>query len=77
MTSALSALTRYAFDQHAELRRIFAVPYAWSGASMRVLDKAGYRVEGHMRQSAIKDGHITDQLLYAILREELSPSHKT
>lgn len=76
MTSALIALTRYAFDQHADLRRICAVPYAWSGASMRVLERAGYRLEGRMRQSAIKDGKVTDQLLYAILREELPAPDK-
>jgi RimJ/RimL family protein N-acetyltransferase len=72
-TSALIALTRYAFDQHADLHRIFAVPYAWSTASVRVLEKAGYSLEGRMRRSAIKDGQVTDQLLYAILREELPP----
>jgi RimJ/RimL family protein N-acetyltransferase len=71
MTSALDAVTRYAFAQHEGLRRIYAVPYAWSTASSRVLDKAGYRLEGRMRQSAIKDGCVTDQMLYAILREEL------
>jgi RimJ/RimL family protein N-acetyltransferase len=72
MTTALSAVTAYAFREHAELRRIFAVPYAWSTASVRVLDKVGYRCEGRMRQSAIKDGQIIDQLLYAILRDEIA-----
>jgi ribosomal-protein-alanine N-acetyltransferase len=72
MTAALVALTRYAFEQH-DLRRIYAVPFAWSSASIRVLEKAGYRLEGRMRQSAIKDGKVTDQLLYAILRDELPP----
>jgi RimJ/RimL family protein N-acetyltransferase len=72
MTSALDAVTRYAFAQHKDLRRIYALPYAWSAASMRVLEKVGYRLEGRMRQSAIKDGEVTDQMLYAILREDLS-----
>jgi RimJ/RimL family protein N-acetyltransferase len=71
MTSALVAVTRYAFEQHADLRRIYAVPFAWNAASFRVLEKAGYRVEGRLRQSAIKDGKVTDQVLYAILRDEL------
>jgi RimJ/RimL family protein N-acetyltransferase len=70
-TSALVAVTRYAFEQHADLRRIYAVPFAWNAASFRVLEKAGYRVEGRLRQSAIKDGTVTDQILYAILRDEL------
>jgi RimJ/RimL family protein N-acetyltransferase len=71
MTAALGAVTAHAFGQHPELRRIYAVPFAWSTASIRVLEKAGYRLEGRMRQSAIKDGQVTDQLLYAILREEI------
>jgi ribosomal-protein-alanine N-acetyltransferase len=74
MTSAVDAVTRYAFAQHEELRRIYAVPFAWSAASMRVLEKVGYRLEGRMRQSAIKDGQVTDQLLYAIVREDVSPT---
>lgn len=72
-TAALTAVTAYAFERHADLRRIYAVPYAWNPASARVLEKAGYRLEGRMRQSAIKDGQVVDQLLYAILRSEAAP----
>jgi RimJ/RimL family protein N-acetyltransferase len=71
MTTAVNAVTRQAFAQHGYLLRIYAVPYAWSTASMRVLEKAGYRLEGRMRQSAFKDGQVTDQALYAILRDEV------
>jgi len=71
MTEALRAVTIYAFGEHPELRRLYAVPFATSLASVRVLEKAGYRREARMRQSAIKDGQILDQLLYAILREEI------
>jgi RimJ/RimL family protein N-acetyltransferase len=70
MTAALGAVTAYAFRHHQELRRLYAVPYAWNAASMRVLEKAGYRLEGRMRQSAIKDGRVIDQMLYARLRDE-------
>ena len=70
MTSALKAVTAYTFRQHPDLRRIWAVPYAWNAASMRVLEKAGYEMEARMRDSAIKDGQVIDQLLYAILRSE-------
>jgi RimJ/RimL family protein N-acetyltransferase len=62
MTAALRAVTAYAFGEHPELRRIYAVPYAGSIASTRVLEKAGYRCEGRMRESAIKDGRVIDQL---------------
>lgn len=74
MSTAVAAFTRWVFDRHPELRRLYAVPMAWNRASARVLEKAGYRLEGRMRESAIKNGLIVDQFLYAILRDELGPS---
>ena len=71
MTAALQAVTAYAFREHPELRRIYAVPYVKSTASAHILEKAGYRLEGRMRQSVIKDGHVLDQFMYAILRDEV------
>ena len=68
MTAALSAFTGYVFERHRELRRLYALPFAWNPASARVLEKAGYTLEGRMRESAIKDGEVVDQLLYAIVR---------
>jgi ribosomal-protein-alanine N-acetyltransferase len=70
MTAALVAVTAHAFGEHPELRRIYAVPFKGNGASLRVLEKAGYRLEGRMRQSAIKDGKVIDQLLCATIRDQ-------
>lgn len=64
ITEALIAVTAAALRTHG-LTRVFAVPYAWNLASFRVLEKAGYVREGVMRRSAIKDGHVVDQVLYA------------
>jgi ribosomal-protein-alanine N-acetyltransferase len=63
-TAALKAVTDYAIQTHG-LTRLYAVPYEWNPASFRVLEKAGYSLEGRLRRSAIKDGKIIDQLLYA------------
>jgi len=70
-TEALAAVTRYAVDTHG-LTRVYAVPYEWNGASFRVLEKAGYVREGRMRRSAIKDGRVIDQLLYAYIEPDRS-----
>jgi RimJ/RimL family protein N-acetyltransferase len=70
-TTAVRLLTRHAFAVHPELRRLWAVPYATNAASARVLEKAGYQREAVLRQSVIKDGRVLDQLVYAILRDEL------
>jgi RimJ/RimL family protein N-acetyltransferase len=63
-TAALKAVTDYAIQTHG-LTRLYAVPFEWNQASFRVLEKAGFSLEGRLRRSAIKDGKIIDQLLYA------------
>lgn len=64
MVDALRATTQYAFDQ-LRLARVFAVPFVRTSRSVRVLEKAGYAKEGVMRHSAVKEGELLDQLLYA------------
>jgi RimJ/RimL family protein N-acetyltransferase len=64
VTEALTAVTKEAFTRY-ELTRLYAVPFADHPASIRVLEKAGYVREGRMKQSAIKNGKIRDQFLYA------------
>jgi ribosomal-protein-alanine N-acetyltransferase len=65
-TEALRAVTAYAIERH-RLTRVFALPFAHNAASRRVLEKAGFVVEGHLRRSAIKDGQVVDQVLYGFI----------
>jgi RimJ/RimL family protein N-acetyltransferase len=67
-TQALRALTAYAFSTF-DLHRLEATVFDWNLASARVLEKAGYSLEGRLRRSIIKDGRMADSLLYARLRE--------
>jgi ribosomal-protein-alanine N-acetyltransferase len=71
-TDAVRAVTQHAIASHG-LVRIFALPLATNRASCRVLEKAGYVCEGRMRRSAIKDGAIQDQFLYALVVEDARP----
>jgi len=64
MTEVLAAVTIHAIETHG-LTRIYALPFEWNLASARVLEKAGYRLEARLRKSAIKDGRVIDQFLYA------------
>lgn len=73
-STAVKLLTRHAFAERQELLRLYATPYGWNLASARVLEKAGFVREGVLRQAVIKDGVVHDQLMYAILREEMSPA---
>ena len=67
-TGALRALTEYAFGEIG-LVRLYATVMEWNPASARVLEKAGYQYEGLLRKSAVKDGQVIDQWLYASVRE--------
>jgi RimJ/RimL family protein N-acetyltransferase len=67
-TQALRAFSAYAFSTF-DLHRLQATVFDWNVGSARVLEKAGYMLEGRLRHSIIKDGRIADTLLYARLRE--------
>ena len=62
-TAAVRGLSEYAFSAYG-LTRIYAVPFADNRASIRVLEKAGYQLEGRLRRAAIKDGVVRDHMLY-------------
>jgi ribosomal-protein-alanine N-acetyltransferase len=63
-TDALRLVTTHAFESDG-LLRMFALPFADNAGSIRVLEKAGYELEGRLRSSAVKFGRARDQLLYA------------
>ncbi len=64
MSEAIRAFTDDSFERFS-LTRIFALPFAQNTASCRALEKAGFTLEATLRRSAIKEGRITDQRLYA------------
>jgi len=50
--------------------RLQASVFAWNPASARVLEKNGFTLEGTLRNAVHKDGEITDELVYGLLRED-------
>jgi len=66
-TRTVAAMSDWAFDNY-KLTRVFAMAFAHNAASIRVLEKAGFEREGVMRRSAIKNGVVLDQILFAKAR---------
>jgi ribosomal-protein-alanine N-acetyltransferase len=66
-TAALIEASRRAFGDFP-LERLQAMVFGWNPASMRVLEKAGYQLEGRLRRSVIKDEQVIDSVIYALLR---------
>lgn len=69
MTAAVGAFCTWAFAT-LPLQRIYASVFVVNPASARVLEKAGFQLEGCLRRSVCKNGGFIDQWLYARLAAE-------
>lgn len=71
MTQTVRQFCREGFSRW-DIQRIYAEPFAYNIASRRVLEKAGFTLEGIMRQGVFKRGQVCDSCMYALLRESLA-----
>ena len=67
MTEAVKRICREGAERWDDLVRIYAEPFDYNTASRRVLEKAGFTLEGIMRCGACKRGRIFDYCMYALL----------
>lgn len=67
MTEAVKQLCEYVFN-NSDIVRIYAEPFAHNASSCRVLEKAGFLLEGVLKQNAVKNGEITDMKMYALTK---------
>ena len=65
-TAAVEFISEYALRTFP-LDRLQASVFDWNPASARVLEKAGFTLEGRQRRTVVKDGRVGDLLLYARL----------
>jgi len=68
-SEAVGAVVPYAFAT-VGARRLQACVFAGNPASVRVLEKCGFRLEGRLRQAVVKRGRVLDALLYGLLPGE-------
>jgi ribosomal-protein-alanine N-acetyltransferase len=67
-TIAVKEACNYIF-KNSDILRIFAEPFAYNIASCRILEKAGFVLEGTLRKNAIKNGKILDMKMYALVKD--------
>ncbi|MDR4307884.1 GNAT family N-acetyltransferase [Chelatococcus sambhunathii] len=70
MTAALKIVSPFVFET-LKLRRIEAACLPHNAASIRLLEKTGFRREGLAREYLCIDGRWQDHLLYALLRSDV------
>lgn len=72
MPDALTALIDHAFDG-LQLHRIEADVDPRNTASLRLLERLGFRREGYLRERYFKDGEIQDTVFFGLLRSDDRP----
>lgn len=70
MTSAVRQLCEKLFAE-TDIIRIFAEPFDYNVGSRRVLEKAGFQLEGIMKNNAFKNGKVLDMALYAYTKNTI------
>lgn len=68
MTDAVSRICCLAFEQ-LDIVRLSAEPFAHNAGSRRVLEGAGFELEGVHKKSIFKNGQLYDSCTYALLRD--------
>ena len=67
VTEVVKAITTYGFETF-DLMHIFAGLFERNIGSRRVLEKAGFELEGRLRMHVTKDGETMDDLIFGIVR---------
>ncbi|MGB5500231.1 MAG: GNAT family protein [Maribacter sp.] len=68
-TKAIELITEYGFD-NLNLLRIYAGVFDFNIASMKVLEKNGFKKEGISRDAVLKNGRIRNEHRYYKLKKE-------
>ena len=69
VSEALGAILDYGFD-HMNLHSVEAGVTPGNDASTRMLQRLGFRLEGHLRESFLTDRGFVDSLIYSLLRSD-------
>lgn len=75
-TAAVRRVVDHAFSELG-LLRVWAVTFDGNPASARVLEKAGFELEGTQRKAAVKRGRIHDLLMWAQVNPAWRPPEGT
>jgi ribosomal-protein-alanine N-acetyltransferase len=67
MTEAVKRICKIAFEKF-DIVRIFAEPCAHNIGSRRVLEKAGFKLEGILEKSVYKNNEFYDSCIYALIK---------
>ena len=72
ISKALKPFCNYIFNEHS-FTKLTANVFQGNDASKRVLEKAGFNLEGTLSKSVFKENNFYDLYIYGLLKEEFTP----
>ncbi len=69
ISRAITQMVEYGFINFP-VERIFARPFGSNIASQKALEKVGFKLEAHFKNTIFKNGKFEDELVYAIRKDE-------
>ncbi len=70
ITNAIKQMVEYGF-RNWDINRIFARPFGTNIGSQRALEKAGFILEAHFKETFYKNDELLDELVYAFRRNKV------
>jgi RimJ/RimL family protein N-acetyltransferase len=68
-TETTELMLDHAFDR-LELHRVGLTVFAFNERALRAYQKAGFRIEGTLREAVLRDGRYWDEIQMGVLRDE-------
>ena len=68
ISKAIPLMINYTFENF-DFNRIFARPYGHNIASQKALEKSGFILEAHLKDTFFKNGQYLDEYIYALRRK--------
>lgn len=66
VSEVVAALTEHAFVKLG-MKRVYAAVFEYNSASMRILEKSGYKSEAVLKSSVYKNSRFYDEHIYSVL----------
>ena len=67
ISQSIQLMVAYGFEQF-DINRIYARPFGTNIGSQKALEKAGFMLEAHLKDTIYKNEQYIDELIYAIRR---------
>jgi RimJ/RimL family protein N-acetyltransferase len=74
-TEATELMLAHAFER-LRLHRVALTVFSFNTRAIRAYEKAGFRVEGRLREAIRRDGRYWDEVQMGVLRDEWLASHR-